>query len=129
MRADIIIDNPLTFIGGFHERYPLAALLIGSIALLPGLLQAQDNKPVFPKVTLDELKKDPEKYQGQVVQIEGSLAADPVSSERTQVQRFYLRIARPMASALSYTPTTGLSKGDRVRITATFVTARTALIQ
>jgi hypothetical protein len=117
----MIISVPLPPSEAYMNATRLGALLLGSFLLLPGLLQAHDNKEGFPKVTLDELKKDPDKYQGQVVQIEGILAADPVSSERTQVQRFYLRIAEAGGLGItSYMPPPDVLKGDKVRITGTF---------
>jgi hypothetical protein len=95
--------------------------LVGSLMLLAGPLQARPDKSGFPKVTPGDLKKNPNKYQGQVVQIEGTLAADPVASFRTQVPRFYLRLAEADGLGItSYMPPPAVSKGDRVRITGTF---------
>ena len=51
----------------------VGVLLIGSFLLLPGLLRTRTTNRGFPHVTLDNLKKNPDKYQGQVVQIEGTL--------------------------------------------------------
>jgi hypothetical protein len=99
----------------------VAVLLLGSSFLLPGFLQAEDKKTEFPKVTMKDLKENPEKYRGKVIQIEGILESDPVTSMWTHVQRAYLRLVEADGLVItSYTLLPAVVKGDRVRITGVF---------
>jgi hypothetical protein len=89
--------------------------------LPPGFLLAEEKKTETPKVTVKDLKKDPEKYHGKVVQIEGTLESDPTESLRTQVQRHYLRLVEADGLIItSYLGQPDVVKGDRVLITGTF---------
>jgi hypothetical protein len=102
-----------------RSRIPF--LLVGSF-LLSGILHADDKKPEIPKVTIEDLKKDPEKYHGKLIQIEGTLASDPMASKSRSL-KYYLHIVE--ADDFLVTSDTAISqrdvaKGDRVLITGTF---------
>jgi hypothetical protein len=100
------------------------AVLLASF-FVSGTLYSDDKKPEIPKVALEDLKKDPAKYNGKLLQIEGTLASDPMAS-KSRSRKYYLRITEADGFlitsdvAVSQRDVRDVAKGDRVRITGMF---------
>jgi hypothetical protein len=98
------------------------ALFLACSLFALDLLHAEDEKGgkgAVPRVNVEDLRKDPEKYHRQVVQVEGTLAEDPVGP-RTPALHYYLRLAEADGLAITCHIPPGASKGDRVLVTGAF---------
>src|SRR3954447_14999609 len=88
-------------------------------SFLPGLLRAEDKKAEVTRATPEELVKQPERFHGKLVEVEGFVRSAPVEVEFMGVTRHELAIGRVVHVA-GFVKTPAVAEGDRVRVVGTF---------
>jgi hypothetical protein len=92
-------------------------------SLLPAMLAAEDKKPEITDVTADQLWKEPEKYHGKLVRIEGVVENTPAAGEHKESPsgfRYGLTLEDTEDVYISCDGKPSVAKGDRVRVTGLF---------
>jgi hypothetical protein len=99
-----------------------APLLLSALFLSPATALAQDKQPEVPDVTFGQLLKDPKKYEGRLIRVEGVVKHTPPAKDGTGGAWYPLALADGNSSRV-YIIAPGkpsVVKGDRVRLTGKF---------
>src|SRR5205823_6823048 len=94
----------------------IAGLVVSGI----GASVAEDKKQEAPKVTLEELAKEPAKFQGKLIQLEGLVQETQVLQEKQGEFDYRLVVGKNNVLLAWCAGKLPVSKGDTVRITGEF---------
>src|SRR5258708_1847169 len=98
----------------------LATVLIAGWVVGLGSSAAQEKKQEALKVTLEELAKEPAKFQGKLVQVEGVIQQTQILEEKQGKFNYRLVVGRNDFLMAWCAGKLAVGKGDTVRITGEF---------
>ena len=100
--------------------YMRASMLIAGLAVGVGIGAAQEKKPEALKIALEELAKEPEKFKGKLVQVEGVIQQTQILTEKHGEYEYRLVVGKNDFLLVWCAGKLGVRKGDTVRITGKF---------